>query len=129
MVIAAVLASAGALARASTRGRVHAAGVPLLVLGWLGLLLAVAPDSVRDRWPLALVAMAVAVVVGWVLAGALAGRERWLLAAGGAFLTVRVPVPTGDDTAMLLLPLYAVIALGALVVALQHVGAWLEDSA
>jgi O-antigen ligase len=115
MVIAAVLASAGALARASTRGRVHAAGVPLLVLGWLGLLLAVAPDSVRDRWPLALVAMAVAVVVGWVLAGALAGRERWLLAAGGAFLTVRVPVPTGDDTAMLLLPLYAVIALGALV--------------
>ncbi|MCW2974366.1 MAG: O-antigen polymerase, partial [Thermoleophilia bacterium] len=40
---------------------------------------------------------------------------RWLLAAGALVLTLRVPVPVGGDSVMLLAPLYAVIALGVLV--------------
>jgi O-antigen ligase len=114
-VIAAIVASAGAVARVSVRGRVHAAGAPLLLAGWIGLLLAVAPSGVQDRWPIALVGAVVAVAAGWLIAKPLAGREHWLLAVGGVFLTIRVPVPTGDGTAMLLLPLYAVIGLGGLV--------------
>lgn len=114
MVIASVVASAGALARASRRGRIHVLGVPMLFVGWLGLLVAAAPDVVHDRWPLATLALVVTGAVGWVAAGMLVGRERWLMAAGAAVLTLRVPVPSGDGTAMLLLPLYAMIGLGAL---------------
>lgn len=115
MVSAAIAASAGALARASMRGRLRSAGAPLLLAGWIGLLLAVAPSSMQERWPIALAGAFAMVLVGWFVAGPFVGRERWLLAAGGLFLTVRVPVPTGDGTAMLLLPLYAVIGLGGLV--------------
>jgi O-antigen ligase len=112
---AAIAASLGAIARTTRRTRIHRCGVPLLLVGWLGLVAAIAPSSVQDRWPLLVLALLLLLGVGWVLAGWLRGRERWLLAAGGLVLTLRVPIPTGDGNAMLLGPLYVVIAIGALV--------------
>jgi O-antigen ligase len=113
--IAAVAASAGAVARTTLRTRINRLGAPLLLAGWIGLVCAIAPTSVRDRWPVLVVGLLVALGVGWLLAGLLRGRERWILAAGGLVLTLRIPVPTGDGSAMLLGPLYVVIAIGALV--------------
>ena len=115
-VLAAIAASAGALARATLVARIHVLGIPLLLAGWVGLGWSVLPASVTDRAVLAALALAVSVAAGWLVAGRLVGRERWLLAAGAALLALRVPVPTGaDDRAMLLAPLYVVLALGALV--------------
>ncbi|MCW2928318.1 MAG: O-antigen polymerase [Thermoleophilia bacterium] len=111
--IAACAGGIGALARTTTRAKVHAAGLPLLLSSWAVLLLAIAPERVHDRWPIALAAVAVGALVLLGLGRLVTGRETWLLAAGAAVLTLRIPVPTGDDTAMLLLPLYAVLALGA----------------
>ncbi|MCW2956561.1 MAG: O-antigen polymerase [Thermoleophilia bacterium] len=112
---AAVLASLGGVACMFTRRSTRMAGVVLVAIGWLGLLASVAPAAVQDHAGIALVVLALVVAVGWWVAGALVGRERWLLAAGGLVLVLRVPLPTGDGTAMLLAPLYAVIALGTLV--------------
>jgi len=112
---AAVVASLGALARVPTHRRARQAGALLLLLGWIGLLVGIAPESVRDQWIVAAPSLAVLVALGWLVAGRLVGRERWLVAVGGFVLAIRVPVPTGDGTAMLLAPLYVVIALGALV--------------
>lgn len=114
-VAAAIAASIGALARTTRRPRIHATGVPVLLLGWLGLAVVVLPASLRDRWPLLVAAAVVAAIAAALLARLLQGREQWLLAAGAVVLTVRVPVPTGEGRAMLLLPLYLVIAAAALV--------------
>lgn len=123
-VLAAVVASIGALARTTLQPRIHAAGVPLLLLGWVGLALAVLPAALRDRWVLLAGAALVAVVAAPLIARLLQGREHWLLAAGAIVLTVRVPVPTGEGRAMLLLPLYLVIAVSALVL-LRREAAWI----
>ncbi|MCB0880172.1 MAG: O-antigen ligase family protein [Thermoleophilia bacterium] len=115
--VAAIAASIGALARTTRVRRIHFAGVPLLLAGWLGLAWSVLPNSLQDHAAAAAAALVVALLVGWLAARLLAGRESWLLAAGAALLTIRIPVPTGDDdSAMLLVPFYLVIALGALIV-------------
>jgi putative inorganic carbon (hco3(-)) transporter len=113
--ISAVAASAGALARTTRIGVVHAAGLPLLVIGWIGLAAAVLPEPLRERALLLVGAFVLAAAAIWLLARSLTGREHWLLAAGAAVLTVRLPVPTGDATAMLLAPLYVVVAVGAVM--------------
>lgn len=110
--IAAILAAIGGLLRASRRVRVRTGGLAALVAGWLGLAGAVAPASLHERWPLLVVALFAAALAGWGIARLLAGREAWLLAIGGAVIVLRVPVPTGDGTSMLLAPLYAVVFLG-----------------
>ncbi len=115
--IAAVAASIGALARTTRIRRIHVCGVPLLLAGWLALATTVLPSSIRAHAALVALALVTAIGVGWLLARLLEGRERWLLAIGAIVLTVRIPVPTGgDEDAMVLAPLYVVIALGALVV-------------
>lgn len=114
-VVAAIAASIGALLRTSGQVRLRSAGVPLLLAGWVGLGVAVLPDALLQRWPLLVVLLALAAAGAVVGERLLRGRERWLLAAGALVLTVRVPVPTGEGTAMLLLPLYLVIAIGAVV--------------
>ncbi|MEO6867244.1 MAG: O-antigen ligase family protein, partial [Gaiellales bacterium] len=112
---AAVAASLGAVARTSTHRSIHVLGLPFLLVGWLGLLAALAPSSVHRLWfPLG-AATLIGLGLGLLLAGRLRGQEQWLLAAGAAVLTVRLPVPTGDGVAMLLAPLYVVIGVGALV--------------
>ncbi|MCW2922936.1 MAG: hypothetical protein JWM98_340, partial [Thermoleophilia bacterium] len=44
-----LVAAAGALLRLSTRARVHALGLPAMLAGWLAVVVAVAPSSVRDH--------------------------------------------------------------------------------
>jgi hypothetical protein len=114
-IIAACAASLGALCRTTRIRRVHAAGVPLLLAGWLGLVTTVLPEALQDRALLLAGMLLVAVVAAWLGARLLIGHERWLLAFGAAVLTIRLPVPTGDGTAMLLGPLYVVIGIGAFV--------------
>jgi O-antigen ligase len=115
--IAAVAASLGALARTTRVRRVHALGVPLLLVGWLVLAATVLPSSVREHGVVVAAAIAIALALGWFAARPLRGHERWLLALGAVVLVVRVPVPTGgDEDAMLLAPLYVVVALGAMAV-------------
>ncbi len=114
-VASAIAASAGALARVTRVRRVHVLGVPLLLLGWIGLLATIVPDALADGW--ALLAGAVLGAVGVLLARVLDRHVAWLLALGALVLTIRVPVPTGDgESSMLLGPLYAVIGLLALLV-------------
>jgi len=111
----AALTVLGALTRVSMRPNVHRCGVPALLLGWVALLTAAAPDLQRAHAWLLVAAAGAALAIGWWLAGRLQGHETWLLAAGAAVLTLRVPVPSGEGTAMLLGPLYAMIAVGSLV--------------
>lgn len=114
---AAVTAAVGGLARTLPNHRIRFAGLALLLVGWVALAAAIAPASVRDRWPLLLVGAVAALAVGWQVARFLVGRERWLLTAGALVLTLRLPVPVGGDHVMLLAPLYVVIGLGTLVLA------------
>ena len=120
---AAIVASVGGLARATTWTSVRFAGLACLLAGWLGLVVGIAPDSVSERWPFAAIATAALFAIGWLASPLLFGRERWILAAGGLALVFRVPVPTGDGTAMLLAPLYVVIGVGALVLLRAEWGA------
>lgn len=113
-VLGAIAASAGALARTTHARRVRVPGLGLLLAGWLALAWSVLPGPITDRPALAIGGLAAATGIGWLAAGAVRGRERWLLALGAAVLTVRIPVPTGEGDAMLLLPLYAVVGLGGL---------------
>lgn len=118
--VAAIAASAGALARVTRVRRIHALGIPLLALGWVGLLATIAPEGVASR-P-ALLAIAVVAAIGAMLIAArlLDRVVGVLLVVGAAVLTIRVPVPTGDGTAMLLGPLYAIIAVVAAIVFLRE---------
>lgn len=112
---AAILASIGGLLRATSIVRVRTTGLALLAAGWLGLLGTVAPTALLERWPLLVVAIVVFASLGWVGARLLVGREAWLLTIGALVIVLRVPVPTGDGTSMLLAPLYALIAVGMFV--------------
>jgi O-antigen ligase len=114
-IVAAAAASVGALLRTTRVRSVHAIGVPLQLLGWAALLATVLPEGIRDRPLLVAIGALFAFAAAWLGATLLAGREHWLLVVGAATLTIRVPVPTGDGTAMLLAPLYVVIGLGAFV--------------
>lgn len=114
-IVAACAASLGAVCRTTRIRRVHLLGVPLLFTGWLGLVVTVLPPSLHDRAALLIGAVLVGLCGVWFAARVLVGHERWLLAIGAAVLTIRVPIPTGDESAMLLGPLYVVIGIGAFV--------------
>ncbi len=118
--VAAIAASAGALARATRIRRIHALGIPLLLLGWAGLLATILPESVAEHPAVVALGLVGAAGFALILARLLDGSVRWLLMAGAAVLTIRVPIPTGDGTAMLLGPLYAVIGIVACIVLLRE---------
>jgi O-antigen ligase len=119
--IAAIAASAGALARVTRIRRIHVLGIPLLLVGWAGLLATILPESLTSH--AGVIALGFVGVAGLtlILARLLDGAVRWLLVVGAAVLTIRVPVPTGDGNAMLLGPLYAVIGIVACIVVLREV--------
>lgn len=121
MVGSALLAAVGGVARMQRARWLRVAGLAALLAAWLGLASSITPPGVRDRWPLLAAAVAAALALGWVGGRFLPGREAWLLGLGAAVLVVRVPVPTGDGTAMLLMPLYAMIGFGALAMLRQEV--------
>jgi len=87
----------------------------MLLVGWLGLGVTIAPQTLLDR-P-ALLAAAIVIVMGAASYAArlLAPRREWLLIAGAALLPLRVPVPLGGQTYNLLLPLYGVILIAGLI--------------
>lgn len=118
--VAAIAASAGALARVTRIRRIHVLGIPLLLLGWTGLLATILPESVSGHRAVVALGFVAAAGLALILARLLDGAVRWLLVVGAAVLTIRVPVPTGDGTAMLLGPLYAVIGIAACIVLLRE---------
>ena len=69
--------------------------------------------SVRDRPATAVVAGALALVAVAALATLFVRRPAALALAAAAAIPFRVPIPLGATTASLLLPLYLVIASGA----------------
>jgi O-antigen ligase len=116
MVVAAALA-AGALLLPGARARAIAMLAALLVTPvllvaeiWETPQLA----SVRERPTAVAVACAVGLLVLCVLAWALARRPGLLAALAVGALPFRIPVEAGGATANLLVPLYLVIAAGAL---------------
>lgn len=115
--IGALCAALGGLLRVTRAPVIRLGGLALLLASWATLIVAIAPESIRDRWPLLIAVGVVALFGGWLLAARALGHERWLLAAGALVLTLRVPIPIAGDHVMLLAPLYIVIAFGALVVA------------
>lgn len=118
---AAVAASVGGLLRVLNPSIARTAGLALLVLGWLGLVGAIAPDSAQAKWPVLVALGAIAVAIGWFAARPLLPRTGLLLVVGAIAMLFRVPVPTGDGTSMLLGPLYVVAALGAIVLLRQEI--------
>ncbi|MCW2922181.1 MAG: O-antigen polymerase [Thermoleophilia bacterium] len=118
--IAAIAASAGALARVTRIRRIHVLGIPLLLLGWAGLLATILPDSLATHRAVVVLGFLGAAGLALFLARVLDCAVRWLLVAGAIVLTIRVPVPTGDGNAMLLGPLYVVIGLIACIVLLRE---------
>jgi O-antigen ligase len=77
--------------------------------------------NIVHRHPLEAVVGAVVVVAALVGAAAVIHRRRWLVAPLAVFaLPFRVPIATGGTTANLLVPLYFVVAAGAL--------AWIYDA-
>ncbi|MCW2960506.1 MAG: O-antigen polymerase [Thermoleophilia bacterium] len=112
---AAIVASIGGIACMLMHRTARMVGIMLLLLGWVGLLFGIAPASALDDKVLLLAGSVAAADAAWIVAGRLVGRESWIMALGAIVLVMRVPVPTGDGTAMLLAPLYAVIGLGAIV--------------
>jgi O-antigen ligase len=80
-------------------------------------------EPLRDR-PLLALAAAVGGLVVLVLGGlAIRRRPELLVLAAAAALPFRVPIDSGGDTSNLLVPLYLVIAAGALAYASAHLRA------
>jgi putative inorganic carbon (HCO3(-)) transporter len=77
-------------------------------------------EPLRERPLLALAAGAGGLVVLALGALAIDRRPELLALAAAAALPFRVPIDSGGDTANLLVPLYLVIAAGALAYALAH---------
>lgn len=112
----ALLAAFGAGAQLLPQLVARSLGFGLLLLAWVALVASLVPSSLTDRWPFLVAAGVIAFAVAWWLEGALAGREHWLLAFAAGAAIFRVPVPTGDGTAMLLLPIYLAIGVGSVAV-------------
>lgn len=103
--------------------RLRVAGVAGMVLAWAGLVVTLAPggpDGVARqlshplRAAAALVGMLIALAVGLVAARLVARHPTWWFVALAVALPLRIPVPLGGETRNLLLPLYAVVAVGVL---------------
>jgi putative inorganic carbon (hco3(-)) transporter len=90
-------------------------GTMLLLAGQAGLLLTILPEPLADR-PLAVAVGGAAAVVAVALVARLAGRVSrwWLLVAAVAAMPIRIPLPVGNETYNLLVPLYGVLAVAAL---------------
>jgi len=116
LIIAALLA-AGALVAPAPRARA-AAMLGALVLAPIILGFHIADsdqvDPLRDHPAVAAAAGALAVVVVAALAVLFSRRPGWLPVAAVAALPFRVPIASGGSTANLLVPLYLVVAAGAL---------------
>jgi O-antigen ligase len=113
-------------------------GLAAVVAGWLLLAVTLLPDSATDRLGTpagggaAVVGLAVAIAAGLGLALLVARwPTAWFVALALA-LPIRLPVSLGDEQARLLVPLYAVIAVGVLgwlVVRVRGRAAAAEDPA
>jgi O-antigen ligase len=110
--VAASLAAAVALCSRDPRRRAWAM-LAALVLAGLALV-PIAHSEVGGHLKLAVAGAAAGVVAVLVLAVVVHRRPAWLGLLALAALPFRIPVGIGGSTASLLLPLYAVIAAGAL---------------
>jgi putative inorganic carbon (hco3(-)) transporter len=77
-------------------------------------------EPLRERLGVTLVAGAAGLIVLALAARAIQRRPELLALAAGVALPFRVPIESGGDTANLLVPLYVVIAAGALAYALPR---------
>lgn len=120
-----VLAAVGLLGLLMPVPRLNAtarrgAGLALTIAGWLLLVSTLLPDAVSDRLrtPLGALALvvgvAVALAVGLLVGALLARRPTIWFVLLALALPIRLPVTLGGEQARLLIPLYAVIALGIL---------------
>ncbi|MGZ8634079.1 MAG: hypothetical protein ACXWZZ_09535, partial [Solirubrobacteraceae bacterium] len=116
LILAALLA-AGALVARAPRARA-AAMIGALVLAPVILGFHIADSDqvkpLRDHPSLAVAGAVAAVVALAVLAVLFDRRPAWLPVAAAATLPFRVPIASGGSTANLLVPLYLVVAAGAL---------------
>lgn len=124
--VAAVTCAAGAFALLAPLPGPAAArrlgGLALVVAGWVALIVTLLPSEDVDRLGerlatptgagAGLVAVLVVGLAAWVGSRIVVTRPALWFAALGLTMPVRIPVPLGGDTRNLLLPLYAVIALG-----------------
>jgi O-antigen ligase len=122
LILAALLA-AGALVAPTGRARA-AAMVGALVLAPIILGFHIADseqvDPLRDHPSLAVAGGVVAVLAVAALAVLFDRRPAWLPVAAVATLPFRVPISSGGSTANLLVPLYLVVAAGALAYAVPR---------
>jgi hypothetical protein len=115
--LAAALAAAAVLVLRDPRSRAWAMPVALgLALGAVALISGgTISDELSARGSLLAAGAAAGLVALVALAALFVRRPEWFALAVILTLPFRIPVPTGnDDTASLLLPLYAVIAAGVL---------------
>ncbi|MEA2276139.1 MAG: hypothetical protein QOC78_1099 [Solirubrobacteraceae bacterium] len=122
LILAALLAAAALVAptpRARAAGMVGALVLAPVILGWH----IAGSDQLRplrDRPALAVALAALGLVALAALAVLFDRRPTWLPIAAAAALPFRVPIASGGSTANLLLPLYLVVAAGALAYAVPR---------
>ena len=122
LILAALLA-AGALVAPGPRARAAAMlGALILAPVILGFHIADSDQvkPLRDHPSLAVAGAVGAVVALAVLALLFESRPSWLPVAAAATLPFRVPIASGGSTANLLVPLYLVVAAGALAYAVPR---------
>ncbi len=125
VIVAALLAAAVLLARSprTRAGAMLAALVLTPVLLVANIWSTPQLEPLRERPLLALAAAGAGLVVLAAAALAIHRRPELLALAAAAALPFRVPIESGGDTANLLVPLYLVIAAGALAYALPRLRA------
>jgi O-antigen ligase len=122
LILAALLAAAALVAptpRARAAGMVGALVLAPVILGWH----IAGSDQLRplrDHPALAVALAALGLVALAALAVLFDRRPTWLPIAAAAALPFRVPIASGGSTANLLLPLYLVVAAGALAYAVPR---------
>lgn len=109
----AIVASTGIAWRLLAPGPWQRSGLVLVTGGWLACIGSVLAFA-TERPLISAMTVGVAITAGWLTTRILVQRTNILLILAAVAVPVRVPVPLGSDTANLLLPLYAIIALGLL---------------
>jgi O-antigen ligase len=91
--------------------RYRPAALVVFALGWGAALYAAAPARLHEHAVVLVIALVVGGAASLGAAHLLRGHEAWVFVAGGATLPIRLPVPVGDSSFNLLVPLYGVVAL------------------
>lgn len=122
LVASACVASSGILTRLVAPAGTHRPALVLALGGWIGLVAASVPESLREHGTMLVVGILAALAVGVGLALVVRERMHVLVVVGAVALPLRVPISMGTQTFSLLVGLYAVVGVGVIATILRRDG-------